>query len=493
MSNELRVLTSDSAYVNDTVKYDMFDDIKNTIESKSFPNSTNVMKLITAPTGFGKSHTMRTKLVPYLMRKRGLQVLFVTYPDTAIFTPFEKKDMARNSDAILCEKMSEVIEYLGQDEDIKIIYTAHNCNFTTLRDLETIKKYTSNMGIIVDEAHSWMTSSIDNYKSNTGNATPEYGARLYKWCEQVAAISPYVFGFTATASPEQDSDYAGGKLSVLGNLDFKIITSWPHINDIIERVAYFDTVKFYDPSNEEETVDYYHRHLRVVQDDYVTKSFKKTSLINAAPEHDRNGHNVDWVLSESADWIEDNKVLDEDNINKQFAMITSDFTGFLEYKAKGFFKGGGWEYDRADEQEVIKALNDEDHPVLHCVLISKGQVGINVHTNKYQFSLRTTEKTREAEYGGSGIYGTVVQRWGRMLRFNLGDNARKFEKEYKYSLSKYINSLTDEEYEMFLEANTWNATVPDTHMARTAYDQLMDKQYCASITQARAYLDNLRA
>ena len=45
---------------------------------------------------------------------------------------------------------------------------------------------------------------------------------------------------------------------------------------------------------------------------------------------------------------------------------------------------------------------------------------------------------------------------------------------------------------MFLEANTWNAVVPDTHMARTAHDQLMDKQYCASIMQARSYLDNLR-
>ena len=493
MNSELRVLSREDSDVfdNDDVKYDMFNGIKNFIESKDFPNSINIMKLITAPTGFGKSYVMRKNLVPFLMKERGLQVLYVTYPDTAIFTSFEKKDMASKSGAILCENMNEVIEYLEEDEDIKIIYTAHNCNFTTLRDLEKIKKYTSNMGIIVDEAHSWMTSNVDNYKSNTGNATPEYSARLYKWCEEVASISPYVFGFTATASPEQDDEYAGGKLSVMGGLDFKIISEWPHLNHIIERISYFDTVNFYDPTDEEETVEAFHHYLSDVQDCYFKKPYKKTSLLYAAPEHDKLGHNIQWILSEAAEWIKENKHYNEDNINDHFTILTSEFRGFLTYKAKGF-SNKGWEVESADEQEILKALNDENHPALHCILIGKGQVGINVHTNKYQFSLRTTEKVREAEYGGGGIYGSTVQRWGRMLRFNLGENAHKFEKEYKYSLSTYIKSLTDAEYEMFLEANTWNAVVPDTHMARTAHDQLMDKQYCASIAQARSYLDNLR-
>ena len=106
-----------------TVKYDMFNGIKNFIESKEFHYSVKYrMKLITAPTGFGKSYVMRKNLVPFLMNERGVQVLFVSYPDTAIFTSFEKKDMARSSGAILCQKMSEVIEYLEEDEDTKIIY-----------------------------------------------------------------------------------------------------------------------------------------------------------------------------------------------------------------------------------------------------------------------------------------------------------------------------------------------------------------------------------
>jgi len=493
VSNALKVLKRGDwrNAANAVVEYDMFKDIKDFIESKEFPNSINIMKLITAPTGFGKSYVMRKKLVPFLMKERKLQLVFVTYPDTAIFTSFEKKDMANKAGAILCEKMSEVMEYLEEDEDTKIIYTAHNCNFTTLKDLEKIKKYTSNIGIIVDEAHSWMTSNVDNYKSNTGNATPDYEARLYKWSEEVANISPYVFGFTATASPEQDDEYAGGKLSVMGGLDFKIITEWPHLNHIIERISYYDRVNFYDPSDEEQTVEALHHYLSDVQDCYFKKPYKKTSFLYAAPQNDKLGHNRDWILSEAADWIKENKVYNEDNINEHFTILTSDYTGFLKYKAKGI-RNKGWDIEFADEQEVLKALNDDDHPALHCILIGKGQVGINVHTNKYQFSLRTTEKVREAEYGGGGIYGSSVQRWGRMLRFNLGNNARKFEKEYKYSLPTYIKNLTDEEYEMFLEANTWNAVVPDTHMAKTAKDQLMEKQYCASIAQARAYLDNLR-
>ena len=71
MNSELRVLSREDSDVfdNDDVKYDMFNGIKNFIESKDFPNSINIMKLITAPTGFGKSYVMRKNLVPFLMNE----------------------------------------------------------------------------------------------------------------------------------------------------------------------------------------------------------------------------------------------------------------------------------------------------------------------------------------------------------------------------------------------------------------------------------------
>ena len=37
------------------------------------------------------------------------------------------------------------------------------------------------------------------------------------------------------------------------------------------------------------------------------------------PEHDKLRHNINWVLSEAAKWIEaQNKIYNEDNINEHF-------------------------------------------------------------------------------------------------------------------------------------------------------------------------------
>ena len=145
---------------------------------------------------------------------------------------------------------------------------------------------------------------------------------------------------------------------IASRLDFKIITDWPHISHIIERISYFDTVDFYDPTDEEETVEAFRDYLSQVQRCYFDKPYKKTSLLYAAPEHDRLGHNVDWFLAVAAQWIKENKIYNEDNVNEHFTIMTSRYTGFLTSNGN---RKKRWKVESVDQQEILRALNDENH------------------------------------------------------------------------------------------------------------------------------------
>ena len=58
----------------------------------------------------------------------------------------------------------------------------------------------------------------------------------------------------------------------MGSLDFKLITEWPRLNHIIERIPYFGPINFYDPTVEEETVEVFHDYLSDVQEWAILKS-----------------------------------------------------------------------------------------------------------------------------------------------------------------------------------------------------------------------------
>ena len=446
------------------------------VNDKDFVHSTGVMKILTGVTGQGKTYSTGKVFIPYLANEKNVDIFVVSVPTTEILdkddfekflTPhgfaiaFNPKDALRKS------------KTLGLKT---VLLTTHQAFIVSEKGKEFID-YLKNSGktfaIFIDEAHTWLVSDVINYKDVNGSSNPTYEATMFKNLDKLSFYSPYIFGLTATPNSEQF-----GNVKTIGNMTFEVINTLPPKKVMLPKTAYFGKENLYDYNFSTDKFA-----INLLYENAITETFlaptkiKKTMMVSVGNYNASTGYDKSYVMQITQNALYAQSLVGEDE------MVIALMTG--EKKKTGVYSVNG-SFQKLDEDEIKKKLNDNDDPLKIVIVVQKGKMGMNIFTLKTLFSFKPQNKK---DSSGVAITEFAIQTLGRLVRLNTGLEKEEFAKKYEYDLSNYIKTLSDEEKNEVLEANTINIYLPNTDMYKEAVSIFKDK-YVSSIQTAKLFYED---
>ena len=222
------------------------------------------------------------------------------------------------------------------------------------------------------------------------------------------------------------------------------------------------SVKYYDVNDvdnmSESFIKFVRKHFR------KNKLYgKRTLMIHCALANSVTAGRMDEVIDVLKDELID---IEQDFTRQRIVQLTHDFKGYVNFNSKTHEV----EYEEAEEETLLKNLNDPDHPSNIVLFLNKGKCGMNVHNIKSYFSFRATDKKTDSGFidGEVPILDSAIQTIGRMMRIWTGILNKDFVKNWGYDLTNYVKSLNSVERNNLLELNSYDVCVPDNQMWREA-------------------------
>lgn len=442
-----------------------------TIENRNFMDSTGKMKVITGLTGQGKTWNTANSFIPKLF-KEGVQIVHYTFPNLDVFDENMFQSAAADNGYIIVKTLKEVSKYLKKNNTTKVVLCASNqlmyVGKNSKKYLRILLKSKKTFGFICDEIHTWMVSSIDNYKNTNGTfANQNYEATMYKFLNYASSITPYIFGVTATPNMEHF-----GEVTPDGDMEFDIINSLPPKELMVFKSAWKRETVFMDIKNEYDLYCYLERMMiDVKNDEIITGGNKKSVLIHCTME---NGDFPIWyVMSIMMKINRDKKLWDNDK--NLFVCMTAKEKYYRNSKVNGR------KYQIKDDDLIKKNMNDQENDATFLFIIEKGKCGMNIPNLKFMVNLRFAEKTTSSNYK---VVHNNKQVMGRMVRINTGD-----VKLDTYGLEKGFLSGQLDKNQMLVD-NSIQFYVPNTESWVIA-DQEFTKNYVNTVEEASRKIDEL--
>tara|TARA_B100001559_G_scaffold26771_1_gene21031 strand:+ start:712 stop:2133 length:1422 start_codon:yes stop_codon:yes gene_type:complete len=449
----------------------------NKVNDKDFVHTTGVMKILTGVTGQGKTYSTAKVFIPYLAKEKNVDIFVVSVPTTEIL---DKDDFKKIAFKVLGVSVVDNVKQALHDAELGmkvVLLTTHQAFIVSEKGKEFIN-YLKNSGkifsIFIDEAHTWLVSDVNNYKDVNGSSNTTYEATMFKNLDVLSFHSPYIFGLTATPNAEQF-----GNVKTIGNMTFEVINELPSKKVMLPKVAYFGEEIFYDYNFSTDKF-----HINSLYEDTITKTFlaptkiKKTMMVSVGNYNASTGYDKSYVLHITKNALHSQSLVGEDEM--VIALMTGEKNETGVYSINDSFQ-------KLDEDEIKKKLNDNNDPLKIVIVVQKGKMGMNIFTLKTLFSFKPQNKKNSL---GEAITEFAIQTLGRLVRLNTGIDKDEFANKYEYDLSNYMKTLTDEEKNEVLEANTINVVLPGTNMHKKAVSIFKDK-YVSSIQTAKLfYLDN---
>ena len=440
------------------------------INNLNFYQSTNLMKIIVGKTGQGKTFTMAKVYIKELAKK-GVEVIVVSCPNTEILDGSDFVEIA-SLGYVPANNTEHALQLLKQGYPKVLVLTCHK-DFAVGKNSDKLADYLMKEGkefaIFIDEAHTWLTSHIDNYRDNMGSSTLYYEAKLFKLLQVLSKISPYIFGLTATPHKEQL-----GKLKTIGTMKFKIINDSAPKSLLIDKTAYFRSVTYYDPDFVNNKFQIYDLLEEAIIKTFNTK-IKKALVIAMGSVNTSTGHDVELGIHLARHFVSVN------NLATPSEDIISVMTG--EKNKTGVYNINENEFKQYTQDEIKFKLEDPNDPLRILIVVEKGKMGMSVRTLKTIFSFKTTDKKDE---GKLPLVEFAIQFFGRLVRLNTLMSKKEFFKKWGYSLEEYIKTLSEEELLDLFEANSIDLYLPDNNMNREAVDVFKD-EYVSTIQQAKVH------
>ena len=449
----------------------------NKVNDKDFVHSTGVMKILTGVTGQGKTYSTAKVFIPFLANEKNVDIFVVSVPTTEIL---DKDDFKKINFKVLGVSVVDNIKDALHDAELgmKVVLLTTHQAFVVSEKGKEFHDYLKNSGktfaIFIDEAHTWLVSDVKNYKDVNGSSNPTYEATMFKNLDKLSFHSPYIFGLTATPNAEQF-----GNVKTIGNMTFEVINTLPPKKVMLSKTAYFGKETFYDYNFSTDKFA-----INLLYENAITETFlasskiKKTMMVSVGNYNASTGYDKSYVMQITQNALYAQSLVGEDE------MVIALMTG--EKKETGVYSVNG-SFQKLDEDEIKKKLNDNDDPLKIVIVVQKGKMGMNIFTLKTLFSFKPQNKK---DSSGSAITEFAIQTLGRLVRLNTGLEKDEFANKYEYDLSNYMKTLSDEEKNEVLDANTINIYLPNTDMYKEAVSIFKDK-YVSSIQTAKLfYVDN---
>lgn len=433
----------------------------------------HITPLIQGKTGQGKTYLTANKMIPKLFKDENIKLSVVSAPNYGILNirDFENaidKNFADGEVAVTTNFDSARNELmLGKKVVLVTIHprliSPAGMQFLDMMDTFAYNKY----AIFIDEAHSWLVPFWTLYKDARGHNTTalHYKARLYRLLEN--RQTNYQFWLTATPTNVQT-----GKISYDGKLQCKIINKLPPKNLTIDRLAYLNSVQYYNP---EISMDWIKNgadfgvteieklvlaKLKEIRRFQLETGIKKTMIIRTS------GTNAsEWMCHpKQVRRCLDKLVLEAGYDKKDKIYGVTNQSGVTLESVSGNIECLNNDID------LQSRMDDPYDPVTIMLVIDKCYQGMSVNSLK---TIVVWRVTIQEDSNGEPILDFGLQVAGR--------GSRPFAGNWKLENHSFdpLKSLSLEDKKMIIEANGVDVILPGTSQAREVGRILADEILCS--------------
>jgi len=515
--------------------------VEKCIREISDSDKGKAVKIITSPTGVGKSQIQDTLLREYIGKYHpNVDIILRLSPTRDVADDGVYSGLYNGWRGYGCKTASDfrkdggLLNLINQDLELKqklCISLTHGSFLSATGNtkkededalVEWFVENQHRIFLVIEEAHKYLACPCaggDSARVVFGNAgTAPYFASMPNAIKDWVKTNPRVLAFTATPSVAQDKTYGIYVDPATGKEELKLVEENPHLDfeyrfdvidcfpdkleDLLPIQAWLKPSSYYTfYKGEPERINY-----RLRQS--VDQLFEKERALEILKEQDNNinpkrvwlgvfGNTKGGAWSTSPFVAKDLIIehLQESGLPNEFYIATMT-------------DKGGYTYDLNDtrspkytEKELTAKLNDPHDPTRFLLCINKGTAGLNVHRFGGLFVARVKNI----------IFDRVenpLQTFGRMVRSATGTDVYS-KSDYNNDLRVYIQKY-HEEYGVPLDvivetlkvANTFNITYPigvQERVKKNFYPRdiwgtamaVFEERYCNSAADGEKFLDDV--
>jgi hypothetical protein len=438
-------------------------------------NEVDKIKIIEAPTGFGKTYFGVNTLLPYLEANFDVELVIIIAPQVSLL----------NQKDLLPEKENGCQDFQFQNGEgwgtwrearsmlkcgKKVMLAISDAGFSdkVYRDVKkTIEKLSlkDKVLIIRDEAHYAGSSELETTAKNLGNTPSVYSAAMFTRCSGLLKVTPWVYYLTATPLAEQIEEDFGTNIYIK-------INEYPPKELLMMRTAKPNTPIFLPeardiPQAGERLNNFIERIFGAEEE---LKSFVSQKAISFHPielEKKFNGLiKLETAYPGKFKFDKDTivEVFEKCGNRRKFNFIisTSDQKKKDGYRTFNYDMGDikVIENDYEIEQDVYDALADKSDLLRFYVVVNKGSMGVNIPSLKGLLSFRTPK----SEFQGEPVTIMGEQLLGRLVRLQ-----HKVEDLYDHFTNK------DDFIQYYSMVNSFDMVVEDFPYWRKAIEEFTSK------------------
>lgn len=451
-------------------------------------------KVMTAPTGFGKTWSIWNEISPRYLKEFG---------DLHIHVAPHLETIDRD----------EIMGYLkGVDlPNLYVIHNEDNLDFKEVRDallegykvvvtltdaamrfligdkhrrlIQLIEDYKGSVLLTRDELSYGTTSTAENYEFNIGYKSKKHKGTYIRNLFTLYKAGANTYGFTATPTREQTHDIQ----SIYGK-SIEIVNTWPDKQEMFLFQKWYENLEVSPYTMEEYDDDTILKdEIEFISNEIQTREFKLNRILNEVGmvEEDTKFTGIITLQSEYIDSKVERMTVDRflrmvkrypNMINRKYTFIITTFKGWKEYD-----HGGNETGNSGVSNEWLDMMNDQTTSTRFTVVIYKGNYGINIPSLCVGVSMRSPKTW--AKDIRTTIRLSGLQFLGRLNRTNM------FSGGWETFKHIYKNFGVETGMEYLMIKNTFVFKGPDSssgYWEDAFYD--FDEKYGTSYSRAMGYL-----
>ena len=442
------------------------------VNSKKFMSSLNEAKIIDVPTNSGKTHHTLNTFIPHLHNEVDVQLSILLYPTNEVFNHEDANAVLTNTTGVqlvhvtTSSDIKRICTYL--DNGIKVFAPmTHQMLNLNRWFIDTIKSKSITGALFIDEAHKHSGSSHwTTYADNQGHHNTKFLGTAYNNASELSKVWPSIFLLTATPTNEHL-----GRIEPVGSMNFRLITTKPTREEMIPSCAWIGGENFYDLGSEYATEFAFETCLEEHRTKNERLGVKRSLMIACGINTANQLYTTEYVI----------KLIKQYQLNayegnfpkNSVSIITGEGSAFVNFLPTTFGNNTYQPvYEEQERDNILKCLNDPEHPNNIVLFKNLGDCGMNVHSLGSYFSFKGTDTKTTATLDYEEIINNQIQRLGRPKRLWTGIHNTDFTTKWGYTLEEYVKTLSRADKSRLAEINSYDFYLPDNDMNRKAVEVL---------------------